>query len=120
MKSRIINLNGILTLRIESDQILIYDLTSAIQFLETILNETGLQYVIVDRNIFANDFFMFAISQIDYVLQLLHQYGIKLAVIGDYSDTDSYVIDTLNQPYNTSLFLVESEQNALKKINSFA
>ena len=120
MNARVINTNGILSVRIESNRIIVYDLTSAIDFLESIFTETGLQRVAVDRDAFANDFFLFGMSQIDYIMQLLGQYGTKLAIIGDFSDIDADVTSALNRPENTSLFLVDSEQVAVEKLSAFA
>ena len=72
-----------------SDQILITDVQSALDFLMTVKYETGCANIAVNKDAIVEDFFILHTRLAGEVLQKVINYGMRFAVYGDFSQYTS-------------------------------
>lgn len=79
------NTNGYDYASIYSACAVICDVQTALDFAATIQHETQCRRICINKEAFAADFFVLSICLAGEILQKYVNYGIKLAVYGDYS-----------------------------------
>lgn len=85
MKTEIITQNGVSTAVVHSDEILISDTGSALDFMSTVKYETKCDRVALNKEAVSEDFFILSTRLAGEVLQKFINYYFKFAVYGDFS-----------------------------------
>ena len=85
MKTEIIRKNNIVDYVINSDELLIKDAQSALDFIMTVKYETGCTNIAINKEAVINDFFILSTCLAGEILQKFINYGIRLAIYGDFS-----------------------------------
>lgn len=89
MNIDIVEKNGNNVAVVYSDQILITDVQSALDFLMTVKYETGCANIAVNKDAIVEDFFILHTRLAGEVLQKVINYGMRFAVYGDFSQYTS-------------------------------
>ena len=84
MKYTILGINDSIVY-IESEDILISDMQSALDLIATVSFEKGCNRIIINKNAVCEDFFILSRGIAGDILQKFTNYRTKLAIIGDYS-----------------------------------
>lgn len=85
MKTEIITKNNTQVALVHSDEVLITDVPSALDFMMTVKYETGCTNIAVNKEAIINDFFILSTCLAGEVLQKFINYGVRFAVYGDFS-----------------------------------
>lgn len=104
---------------INSNEVIIKDVQSAIDFIMTIKYETNCNKIALNKNAIINDFFILSKGLAGEVLQKFINYQIKFAIIGDYSKyTSKPLKDFIYESNNgKDVFFVASEDEAIKMLS---
>lgn len=117
MNIRLLNFDGNNIAVVESRGILITDGQSALDFAMTVFCETGATRIVVDKNAVCREFFILSSGLAGDVLQKLVNYGIKLAIYGDYSGYTSKPLKDFFTESNRgdNFFFVATQEEAVQK-----
>ena len=85
MKTEIIKKNNIDVAVVSSDKLLITDVQSALDLIMTVTYETGCTNIAVNKEAIVNDFFVLSTCLAGEILQKFINYGVRLAIYGDFS-----------------------------------
>ena len=85
MRTEIIKKNNTKVAVVNSDELLITDVSSALDFIMTVKYETGCTNIAVNKEAVANDFFVLSSCLAGEILQKFINYGIRFAIYGDFS-----------------------------------
>ncbi len=104
---------------INSNEVIIKDVQSAIDFIMTIKYETNCNKIALNKNAIINDFFILSKGLAGEILQKFINYQIKFAIIGDYSKyTSKPLKDFIYESNNgKDVFFVASEDEAIKMLS---
>lgn len=107
-------INGITV--IKSDEIIIRDVQSAIDFIMTIKYETNCNKIALNKDAVVEDFFILSKGLAGEILQKFINYRTKFAIYGDYSKyTSKPLKDFIYESNNRKdIFFVENEEEAIK------
>lgn len=102
-----------------SDEIVITDVQSALDFIMSVSYETGFNKVIINKEAFSEEFFILSTRLAGEILQKFITYQIKIAIYGDYSKyTSKPLKDFIYESNNgKDVFFVATKQEALKKLS---
>lgn len=89
MKTEIIKKNNIDVAVVSSDKLLITDVQSALDLIMTVTYETGCTNIAVNKEAIVNDFFVLSTCLAGEILQKFINYGVRLAIYGDFSEYTS-------------------------------
>lgn len=114
IQTKIINDTAI----VKSDEIVIKDLQSAIDFAMQIKNETGCHKIALNKSAITEDFFVLSRGLAGEILQKLVNYQIKFAIYGDYSKYTSKPLRDFIYESNKGkdVFFVRDEDEAVKML----
>jgi hypothetical protein len=103
---------------IESEDILISDMQSALDLIATVSFEKGCNRIIIDKSTICEDFFILSSGIAGDVLQKFINYHTKLAIIGDYSKYTSKPLHDFIYECNKGkdIFFVGSLDQAIEKL----
>jgi hypothetical protein len=103
---------------IESEDILISDLQSALDFIATVGFEKGCYRIVVDKSSICEDFFILSSGIAGDILQKFVNYRTKLAIIGDYSKYTSKPLHDFIYECNkgNDIFFVDNLGKAVEKL----
>lgn len=103
---------------IESEDILISDVQSALDLIATISFEKGCNRIIMDKNAICEDFFILSSGIAGDILQKFINYNTKLAIIGDYSKYTSKPLHDFIHECNkgNDIFFVDNLDQAVEKL----
>lgn len=85
MKTEIVKRNNTEIAVVKSDELLITDVQSALDLIITVKYETGCTNIAINQEAFINDFFVLSTCLAGEILQKFINYGIRLAIYGDFS-----------------------------------
>lgn len=104
---------------IKSNEIIIKDVNSAIDFMMSIKYETNCNKIVLNKEAVIEDFFILSKGIAGEVLQKFINYQIKFAIYGDYSKYTSKPLKDFLYESNKGkdIFFVESEEEAIKKLS---
>ena len=119
MKVRIIEINGVKIAVCESNDVIIKDGQSALEFAINIGYEHDCLNIAMDKTVISEDFFKLSTGIAGEVVQKFINFGYRLAIIGDFSGYTSkslrdFIYECNNGQY---LFFVESEKAALEMLS---
>jgi hypothetical protein len=104
---------------VESEEILISDMQSALDFIATVNFEKGCNRIIIDKNAICKDFFILSSGIAGDILQKFINYRTKLAIIGDYSKYTSKPLHDFIYECNrgNDIFFVGNLEQAVEKLD---
>lgn len=120
MKIRTIDKNGIKIAFIESNEILINDVQSALDLMATVGYETGCHRIIIHKSVICEDFFDLKTRLAGEILQKFINYQTKIAIIGDFS---TYTIKSLKDfiyecNNGKDIYFLPSEEQAIDRLSA--
>ncbi len=85
MKIEVIKKNNIQTAAVSSDELLITDVQSALDLIMTVQYETGCTNIAINKEAVTEDFFVLSTCLAGEILQKFINYGVRIAIYGDFS-----------------------------------
>lgn len=111
--------NNVEISQVQSDEVIINDVQSALDLIATIGYQTGCQRIIINKSAIIEHFFDLKTKLAGEVLQKFINYQTKLAIVGDFSKYTSKSLRDFIRECNegNSIFFVENEQEAIAKLS---
>ena len=105
---------------VQNDSLIITDLQSALDFAMTISYDTGASNLVIPKECVTEDFFVLSTKLAGEILQKYVNYGIKLAIVGDFSGYISKPLHDFIYESNKGkdFFFVPDVEEAIKKMES--
>lgn len=102
---------------IQSSTLIITDLQSALDLAITISCETGVNNLVISKNCITEDFFILSTKLAGEILQKYVNYGVNLAIYGDFSNYNSKPLHDFIYESNKgkNFFFVSTEEDAIRK-----
>ena len=85
MKTEVIKKNNIEVAVVSSDELLITDVQSALDLIMTVKYETGCTNIAINKEAVIDSFFVLSTCLAGEILQKFINYGVRLAIYGDFS-----------------------------------
>lgn len=85
MKIEVVNKNNINVAVVNSDELLITDIQSALDLIMTIKYETECANIAINKEAIIDDFFILSTCLAGEILQKFINYGVRFAIYGDFS-----------------------------------
>lgn len=103
---------------IESEEVLINDSQSALDFMMTVIYEKDCTRIILDKKAICEEFFRLSSGIAGEVLQKFSNYRTKLAIIGDFSKYKSKPLHDFIYECNkgNDIFFVDNLDQAVEKL----
>ena len=104
---------------VKSNEIIIKDIQSAIDFIMTIKYETNCDKIALNKEAIIEDFFILSKGLAGEILQKFINYQIKFAIYGDYSKyTSKPLKDFIYESNNgKDIFFITNEDEAIKMLS---
>ena len=104
---------------VSGDERIITDSSSALDLAMTVKYETGANRIVINKEMFAEDFFILSTGLAGEILQKFITYQIKIAVWGDYSKyTSKPLKDFIYESNNgKDFFFVSEKEEAIKRLS---
>ena len=111
--------NNLITL-VSSDEIVIKDASSALDFMMSISYETKSRRIALNKEAIAEPFFDLKTQLAGEILQKFANYRIKFAIIGDFSSYKSNALKDFIFESNkgNNIFFVTDEESAVSKLSA--
>ena len=102
-----------------SDEVLITDGQSALDFMMTVNYETDCHSIIINKETITPDFFILSTKLAGEILQKFINYRFKLAIVGDFSGYTSKPLKDFIYESNSGkdIFFVSTEEDAIEKMS---
>lgn len=112
--------NNIEMARITGEELLITDTQSALDLIATASYETQCNRIILDKESVCDDFFILSTRLAGDVLQKYINYGIKMAIIGDYSHYTSKPLHDFiyESNHGKDFFFVSTLDEAVSRLSA--
>lgn len=109
--------NGVAAI-VSSDSQVIVDVDSALDLLMSAKYEAGTKYIVVDKKLIAEDFFVLSSGLAGEILQKYINYGGKIAIYGDFSHYTSKPLKDFIYESNKGkdVFFVATKEEAIQKL----
>ena len=109
--------NGIAAI-VSSGSPVIVDVDSALDLLMSAKNEAGTTYIVLDKKLITEDFFVLSSKLAGEILQKYINYGAKIAIYGDFSHYTSKSLKDFIYESNkgNDFFFVSTREEALQKL----
>ncbi len=107
---------------IKSNEIIIKDAQSAIDFIMTVKYETNCNKIALNKEAVVEDFFLLSKGLAGEILQKFINYQTKFAIYGDYSKYTSKPLKDFIYESNKGkdIFFIENEEEAIRKLSKGA
>ena len=104
---------------VNSTEILITDVQSALDLMATVRYETGCDRFVLHKSLFSEDFFDLKTRLAGEILQKFINYRVKVAIVGDFSVYSSQSLrDFIYESNNgNDIFFLPTEQQAIEKLS---
>ncbi len=104
---------------VECDDVCIKDAQTALDFMMSVNHETDSNYIAINKEAFAHDFYVLSTQLAGEVLQKFVTYRFKIAIIGDYSMYTSKPLKDFMYECNSGrdIFFVPSTEEALERLS---
>ena len=114
--------NGVLIALVRSDNEVITDAQSALDFIATVAWETGSYHIVVGKSAITDDFFDLSTKLAGEVLQKFINYRVKIAIVGDFSTYSSKSLQAFIRESNKGhqVFFVSDENEAMERLSHSA
>ena len=119
MKINTIKENNIEIAVLNSSDILITDVQSALDLIATVGFETGCYRIILDKSSICEDFFNLKTKLAGDILQKFVNYHVKIAIVGDFSAYTSKSLKDFIYESNKGkdIFFLPDEKQAIEKLS---
>jgi hypothetical protein len=119
MKINTIEENNIKIAVVNSDDILITDVQSALDFMATIQYETDCNRIILNKSAICEEFFHLKTKLAGEILQKFVNYNVRIAIIGDFSAYTSNSLKDFIYECNKGkdIFFLSDEKQAIEKLS---
>jgi hypothetical protein len=119
MKINTIKENNIEVAVVNSSDILITDVQSALDFIATVGFETGCYRIILNKSSICEDFFNLKTKLAGEILQKFVNYHVKIAIVGDFSAYTSKSLKDFIYESNKGkdIFFLPDEKQAIEKLS---
>ena len=119
MKITTIKENDVGIAVVSSNEILITDVQSALDFMATVRYDTGCDHVILNKSAICEDFFELSTRLAGEILQKFINYHMKIAIIGDFSIYTSKSLKDFIYESNKGkdIFFMPNENQAVEKLS---
>ncbi len=103
---------------VDSDEILIIDVPSALDLIATVRYETDCDLIVLNKEAIIEDFFRLSTGLAGEILQKFINYYMKLAIVGDFSHYTSKPLKDFIYESNQGncIFFTSSEDEAVEKL----
>ena len=120
MQIKTIKKNGIEIAAVDSEEILISDVQSALDFMATVQYETGCNRIILNKPAIVEDFFNLRTKLAGEILQKFVNYRMKIAIVGDFSSYASESMKAFIFECNRGkdIFFLPDEKKAVEKLST--
>ena len=117
MKTKVINNIAI----INSEEVIIKDVQSAIDFIMTIKYETNCEKIALNKGAIVEEFFILSSGIAGEILEKFITYKTKFAIYGDFSKyTSKPLKDFIYESNNgKDIFFVKNEEQAIEKLENY-
>jgi len=104
---------------VNSDEVCISDVQSALDFMMSVNYETGSHSIILNKEAITPDFFVLSTRIAGEILQKFITYQFKFAIVGDFSGYTSKPLKDFIYESNKGrdIFFVSSEEDAIQKLS---
>ena len=104
---------------VNSDEVCISDVQSALDFMMSVNYETGSHSIILNKDSLTPDFFVLSTRIAGEILQKFINYQFKFAIVGDFSGYTSKPLKDFIYESNKGrdIFFVSSEEDAIEKLS---
>jgi len=111
--------NGVLIAQVESDEMLITNVQSALDLMATVRYETGADRMILPKVALDERFFVLSSGLAGDILQKFVNYQLIVAIVGDYSGyTSKPLRDFIYESNNANhVFFVPTVEEAIQKLS---
>ena len=118
MKTEIVRKNNMEIAVVSSDELLIKDVPSALDFIMTVKYETGCMNIAVNKEAITHDFFVLSTCLAGEILQKFVNYGIRFAIYGDFSKYTSKPLKDFiyESNHGKDFFFVSTKEEAIQKL----
>jgi len=119
MEIKKITANGSEIAIVNSKEVIISDVQSALDFMMSVNYETGCRFIVINKEALIEDFFILSTRIAGEILQKFVNYQIKLAIVGDFSGYTSKPLKDFIYESNKGrdIFFVSSEEEAIDKLS---
>jgi hypothetical protein len=119
MKITTIKENNLEIAVVSSDEILITDVQSALDFIATVNYEAGCERIILNKSAICEDFFHLRTRLAGEILQKFINYHTKIAIVGDFSVYSSTSLKDFIYESNNGkdIFFLSNEKQAVEKLS---
>ncbi len=120
MKIAMIKENNVRIAIVSSNETLITDVQSSVDFIGTVGYETGCDGVILNKSAICEEFFQLKTRLAGEVMQKFVNYNMKLAIVGDFSVYSSKSLKDFIYESNKGkhIFFVTNEKQAIEKLSN--
>lgn len=103
---------------VNSEEIVIKDVQSAIDFMMTVKYETNCEKIALNKEAIVEDFFILSKGIAGEILQKFINYQVKFAIYGDFSKYTSKPLKDFiyESNHGKDIFFVENEEQAIEKL----
>ncbi len=103
---------------INSEEVLVTDVQSALDLVMTVKYETGCTDIAVNKEAITEDFFILSTKLAGEILQKYINYGVRLAIYGDFSKYTSKPLKDFIYESNRGkdFYFQENEERAVEKL----
>ena len=121
MKITTIKENNVEIAMVNSNNILITDVQSALDFIATVNYETGCNRIVIDKSLISEDFFNLSTKIAGDILQKFINYQTKIAIIGDFSVYSSKSLRDFIYECNNGkdIFFLSDVKQAIEKLSIY-
>ncbi len=111
--------NGVDIASVFSDEILINDVQSALDFIATVRYEVGCDRIILNKSVVCEDFFDLKTRLAGEIIQKFINYHAKIAIVGDFSMYSSTSLRDFIYECNhgRDLFFLPNVEQAIEKLS---
>lgn len=119
MKIKKITNNGNVITIVNSDEVIISNVQSALDFMVSMYYDTGSHSIVLNKEAVTPDFFVVSTKIAGEILQKFINYQFKLAIVGDFSCYTSKPLKAFIYESNkgNDIFFVSSEEEAIQKLS---
>ena len=120
MKINVVKLNNAEIANIESSELLINDVQSALDLMATVRYETDCDRIVINKSAISEDFFDLSTKLAGDILQKYINYQMKIAVVGDFSVYKSKSLRDFIYECNNGkdIFFMPDENEAIERLSS--
>ena len=111
-------LNDLEIVVIKSEEVLVRDVQSALDFMATVKYETGCNHIILGKTAICEDFFDLKTKLAGEILQKFVNYHVRIAIVGDFSGYKSKSLKDFIYESNNGkdVFFIGNEAEAIEKL----